>query len=190
MASILDVSLLGFFQPIFLFLIVFALVYGILEKTKMFGEGKSILHLIIAVCIAASTIVVKSVSGVLGSILPWFVLLFTVALLVFMIYGFLGVNPDRVWKLTGYTSLLLIMLAIVGGVILITFQSDLSPYNGSTSDQVSNVTITSTNGTVVKTPTSETLKTLTNPRLLGALLLLVLTALSAKLIVDKVKAAP
>jgi len=66
----------------------------------------------------------------------------------------------------------------------------LSPYNGSTSDQVSNVTITSTNGTVVKTPTSETLKTLTNPRLLGALLLLVLTALSAKLIVDKVKAAP
>jgi len=189
MASVLDVSLLGFFQPIFILLIVFALVYGILEKTEMFGKGKSILHLIIAICIALSTVVVKAVSGVLGTIFPWFVLLFTVVLFVFMIYGFLGVDSKKVFGLIGYTPLLLIMLAIVGGVLLITFQDKLSPYNPSETTTVSNVT-TVTNGTTVQTPTSETLKTLTNPRLLGALLLLGLTALSAKLIVDKVRGEP
>ena len=128
MATVLDTSLLNFFQPLFIFLIVFALVYGILEKTKMFGEGKGALHLIIAICLSLITIVVRPISNVFGSILPWFVLVFAIILFIFMIYGFFGIESKRVWGMIGYTPLLLILVLIVLIVLATTFESKLSPY--------------------------------------------------------------
>ncbi|MBT4440902.1 hypothetical protein HOC98_02235, partial [archaeon] len=47
MASVLDMSILSYFAPVFVFALVWIITYAILEKTKLFGDNQAI-HWVIA----------------------------------------------------------------------------------------------------------------------------------------------
>ncbi len=82
---------IGFFDFFLPFILFFAIIYGALEKTQVFGEGRKDINAIIALVIAliASTTswVLKGVAG----FLPWvgFIALIVVAFLMLaaMVYG-------------------------------------------------------------------------------------------------------
>jgi hypothetical protein len=81
---------LGFFQFFLPFLLFFAIIYGALQKTKVFGERKdidAIIALVIALIASTTAWVIEGLSG----FLPWvgFIALVIVCflMLVGMIYG-------------------------------------------------------------------------------------------------------
>jgi hypothetical protein len=82
----IDISGIYFFMPVFSFLFVFVLVYALLAKTKVLGEGKFV-HLLISFVIAAIFMTFSSLELYVRTIIPWFVVLLVVILLILMIAG-------------------------------------------------------------------------------------------------------
>jgi len=90
MATLLDVGILNFFQPVFTFLLVFAIVYGILIKAKPFGEEHTGLYAIIAAMLGFLVFFVPGVNEIITIVAPLFIALVIfgfLALLAMMLFG-------------------------------------------------------------------------------------------------------
>ena len=84
MASVLDMSILSYFAPVFVFALVWIITYAILEKTKLFGDNQAI-HWVIALCMAVMVVIIPGLTDVIQLITPWFIF--------FFIYYIQLVNP-------------------------------------------------------------------------------------------------
>ena len=90
MVTVLSVDLLSRFSVIFSVLLVFVVVYAVIVKTKIFGDGKEGLAGLIALCIALLVAVSKA-SDLIIFMAPWFTVLLFFLLFIFMISMFAGV---------------------------------------------------------------------------------------------------
>ncbi len=133
MATFFDIALLSNFSIIFTFLIVFAIVFAMLEFLKIFGDNKPI-HAVIALSAAMVMIFSKGAVEVINFMVPWFMILVIVA--TFGIIGyklFAGPGADLSILHQG-TSLRSWVIAIVAIIFLIalaqTFGQDIGPYLG------------------------------------------------------------
>ena len=89
MATILDLGLLQSFDVIFPVILIFALVFAILQKTKIVGDSLGI-NSIIAVAVAFMALLSENVIQVVKFIVPWFtiaIIFFLLIILVFQVFG-------------------------------------------------------------------------------------------------------
>jgi len=162
MATLLDLSILNYLSPLFTFLFILVLSYAILDKFKLLGENlapKMIASFSIAMIFMFSTRMVK----VINTATPWFILLAFFGFFLIAILMFMGVKEESISKTVSgggvVYALLIVSLLIFVIIIVGAFQDVSSPYK----DQDD------------KSRTSEGLKALVHPRLLGALFLLLMT---------------
>lgn len=66
----IDLSGIGAFVPVLGFLLVFAVVYALLAKTKVLGDNKFI-SLLVSLCVAIIFLVSSTVIEVVKNITPW-----------------------------------------------------------------------------------------------------------------------
>lgn len=85
MATFLDVGLLENFGVIFVILLVFLILFGILEYIKAFGEGKRGLHAIISLVVALLFLVSKVATAMVKMMVPWFMV---IAIFIFFVLFF------------------------------------------------------------------------------------------------------
>ena len=166
MATILDIGLLSLLSPIFVFLIVFVLIYGILLKTSLFPEDQKALKLIAAVSIAAVSVFAGAVTNLITVVTPWLVFLIFILVIFFLMFSFVGMKDTKeIWDTIGGPSLyfVLALIIIISGLAAV-FEKDVSPFG---EDQ----------GKTVK---SEVISTLTHPRMLGALFLLIVATFTIR----------
>ncbi len=177
MATVLDVGLFSFMLPFFIFVFTFIIIYALLAKTEILGKGQIVLNFVAAICISAVAVFTGSVTGVIGRVTPWVVFIVIVLLFLFGMFKFFGNMEDKeIWStIGGQTVVYIIVLIVILIALSQVFETELSPYT----DEKGNVI----QKTEVK---SEILKTLTHPRLLGALFILITSAFTVKLLVDKV----
>ena len=205
MATIFDMGGLTFFLPVFVFFFIFAIVYAVLEKTGLFGDEAKALNLIAAFSVAMISIFTGKLVDLVAIITPWiafvFIMMrmsrvFIVMLFLFAMFMFFGTKPGEgglsrgvgkhsFWNTIGEVPMLIIILVIVFMGLTTVFESDVSPYQEEVQevDEFGNV------HTVIREvepdPSSETLKALTHPRLLSAMFLLIVAAISIKFLADK-----
>ncbi len=79
----LDVTGISYFNPIFSFVLLFVIVFAILEKTRIIGESKPI-QVIVSLVLSLIFISVIEVRGYVEAIVPWFAIL--VIALFFVIF--------------------------------------------------------------------------------------------------------
>ncbi|HZX12652.1 MAG TPA: hypothetical protein VFE88_04320 [Candidatus Nanoarchaeia archaeon] len=175
MATLLDVGVLGFFLPVFVFMFLFTVLFAVLEKTKILGENR-LLNIAAAFSVAAISIFVGRLTSLIGIAVPWIVFVFVILLLIFMIFGFFDVSKEKIWDLFGETTAFIVILIILLIAIIIVFEGTVSPY------------VPGPDGTVsgVPNPRSETLRTLTHPRMLGAIFMLVVAASTVSYLSKKI----
>lgn len=109
----------GVYDVILPFLLIFAIVYGILEKTKIFGstkkgdkeEAKHNINTIVAFVIAALLIIQTSIVEILNSFLPRVALVIIVAL-IFLIL--VGMSSNTSGALKGLPLGIAAILVVVG----------------------------------------------------------------------------
>ncbi|MFH1276585.1 MAG: hypothetical protein ABIH82_05735, partial [Candidatus Woesearchaeota archaeon] len=89
MATVLDVGLLEYFGVIFPVILVFALVYAVLHKTKVIGESPAI-NAIIAVVAGLLMLLSEQALEVVNFMLPWFAVLILFLLLMIMVFKMFG----------------------------------------------------------------------------------------------------
>lgn len=91
----LDVGLFEHISFIFPFLLVWAMVFGLLSWKKVFGDNRTI-HGIIAVAISIMFIMSGNAVAILNLASPWFVILFMFIIFVLMAFKIFGVSDDHI----------------------------------------------------------------------------------------------
>ena len=99
-----------FFTNVILpFLLIFTVIFAILQKTKLF-EGKKGIDIIVALVIGLIFVGVQSVVGFTLKLLPITAALIVVLLSIYLVFGFIGVHQSKALQ---------IALGIVFGIALI-----------------------------------------------------------------------
>lgn len=143
MATFLDVGLLRYFNIIFPFLLVWALVFALLQKTKLVGSDRVGINAIIALAFAFMVSLSDSAVQIINFMIPWFtiaIIFFLLIILIFQIFGagekdiFAYVQKDKGigWIIIG------VVLIIAGASFGNVFGQDLlNQSGGETSMNVS-----------------------------------------------------
>ena len=92
MATFLDIGLFSYFSVIFSFLLVFVVVFGLLEYIKIFGSENKGWHAIIALSIAALTLMSGLALKFLTFVTPWFLMFFFVIFFIIFAVRMFGVG--------------------------------------------------------------------------------------------------
>jgi len=123
MATFLDITLLEGFQSIFIFLLIWAVVYGMLSFIQPFGkENKLGLYAFIGFFIALITLFSTPVLTVISVITPWFVAITLFVFFILIVLFTLGYTHDDVHgTLIGdnYKNMIVVWVIVISVIILL-----------------------------------------------------------------------
>lgn len=187
----LDVSLLGYFSPIFTFILIWTLVYATLQFTKMLGENK-VIHGAIAFVIGAFFLFTPEATGVVTFMAPWFTVVFVIIIFMLMAFKIFGATDDQIRAVIANWGALQWLVGIVGIIIIFAAfgnvfgQKFLGFTQGDEPMVPSNQNPTS--GSSATGDFDQNLaSTFFHPKILGTILILITAALAVKLLSSKIK---
>ena len=107
---------IGFFSYLLPFLLIFALVFGILVKVKLFKENKAV-NAIIALVVGLMAVQFDLVSNFFSNVFPIMGVALTIILILFILMG-LFLDPEHPamnWILFGVGAIIFIIVLIQSG---------------------------------------------------------------------------
>ncbi|MBW2970839.1 hypothetical protein KY320_01615, partial [Candidatus Woesearchaeota archaeon] len=184
MATIMDLGLLEHFTPVFVFIFIWAVTYGILTVTKILGDSKN-LNGIIAFCIGLFIAFSTKPRVIISGIIPWFVLMFVFFMFVLIGMRFVfgeGQGDEMMLNmLGGKTGAGWWIFAVGLTIVIVIAASELSP---AITPGASNTTTTSgTSSSNAETGPGSTdtgdwrsnvLNTMFHPKMVGTLVFLLI----------------
>ena len=120
MASPVDISFIGYFIPIFAFLLVFIVVYAVLMKTKVLGENPAV-SLFISFIMASFFIVEVQLVDFVTFTSSWFSVILIIFFLMFLLLAFMPGDKPLAFLEKGWVSWVVLGLLIVFFVLSSSF---------------------------------------------------------------------
>jgi len=178
MATVLDVGVISYFSPVFTFLLVLAISYALLAKTKMLGDNVKI-NFTIAMAIGFIVLFSGGATKLVNFITPWFVVLFILIVLLFVILTFMGIENKEIYsKLGGTTGMIIIFLLVLVIAVANVFGDMFTPY--ASEDELQQMT-------PQERTRVDTLRSMVSPRLLSAVFILIVAAVAIHQISQVIK---
>ena len=117
MATILDVTLLkAFGETIFPVVLVFALVFALLQKTKLLGASLAI-NSLIAIATAFMVLISSNLLELVNFMIPWFVVVIIFLVLMILIFQTFGAKEESIaGAITNNKSLRWILIGV--GIVI------------------------------------------------------------------------
>ncbi len=186
MATVLDLSILNQLMPIFTWIFVFLLVYGVMEVTQIFKNRG--IHAMIAFVTSLMVAISGSATKAITSMTPWFLVVIFFIFMVFLIVNFMGISSVEVVNALGGGSgsgavwwILIISFIILASGLSQTFgQQLLEQRQGGNQTTVQPGTPDGSFGGSV-------LIILTNAKVLGMILIFFIGALTVALMTSPIK---
>jgi hypothetical protein len=100
------------------FLLVFVLVFAVLQKTKVLGDGKKQIDSLIALGVGLILIAVPKARDFITNIMPWLAVGLVVILIYLLLYGFVSSDKEGL-KLEKWMKSAFAVLAIIFVVALV-----------------------------------------------------------------------
>lgn len=119
MATFLQIGLLKYFSIIFPALLIFFVVFAVLEKTKILGEGKTAVNAIVGIAIAFILILSKDIVAIINYMIPWFVIVFIFLILLLVVFKIMGATDQTIADLLANNKTVQWILVGIGVIILI-----------------------------------------------------------------------
>ena len=116
MVSLLDFGLMEFILPVFIFILVYAIIFGVLQKIKVLGDSKN-LNGWVAFALAALFAIMPGAMEFVTVIAPWFTILVILAFSFLLVFMFMGVTTEQIEKLA--TDNVVIWTVIIIGIFII-----------------------------------------------------------------------
>lgn len=117
MATFLDVGLIEYFLPFFVFIFVTVIMWALLEKVQFFSKGNPA-NLIISFTLGVLFILVPELTEVISLATPWFVVFVIFLVLLILIFLFMGVKADFIATVFGGDKP---NLVVVWSIIVVCF---------------------------------------------------------------------
>ncbi|MBT6995086.1 hypothetical protein HN865_02320 [Candidatus Woesearchaeota archaeon] len=127
MATFWDASLLQYLAPVFIFILVFAIIYGLLQKSKILG-GMQKLDFIVSLVVSLLTLISDNAANFVGSLSVWFVLI-AVAVVMMTLMMSAGIKGEITEMPIGKGILLWVAIIVLMVVISTTFGPVFNPYS-------------------------------------------------------------
>lgn len=118
MATILDLGLIQYFDPIFAVLLVFGIIYSLLQKTGAITKSIAI-NAVIAFAISFMVLLSDTLIQVINFIIPWFVIVIIFTVLLLLIFQMLGAQEADFLAALKKDNLLMWAVLGVGIVIMV-----------------------------------------------------------------------
>lgn len=123
---VVDVSGISYFAPILAFLIVFIILFALLNKTKLIGEN-AFFQIFVSFVIATVFVSAAGVREYVLTITPWFALLVVSLFFILFVIGFVGKPVEGMAKGIGiFFVIVLIIIFLVSGFVV--FSDFIVPY--------------------------------------------------------------
>jgi|SRR3989344_9696739 len=118
MATFLDtLGVLDYFAPIFSALLVFAVVFTVLQKTKILTDSK-VISSVVAIALSILVLLVPDLVELINFIAPWFVLLFIFLILLLTTYQLFGLKEENIVTYMIQDKTINWTILAIGGVIV------------------------------------------------------------------------
>jgi hypothetical protein len=191
MATFLDVGLFSHFGVIFVVLIVFLILFGLLEYIKAFGSDKKGLHALLALMVALLFLVSKIASRMVSNMVPWFMVAIIFVFFTLILVRMFGPGEGDMKKLIADPNVYPWIIVFAVLILLISlgnaFGQGLLEKGEGTVSVATNSTINrgytglepaAPGTTSVATPsfTTNLLNTLRHPKVLGMIFVLLIGA--------------
>ncbi len=178
MATILDIGMLEYFTPVFVFLFVFALLYAILDKTGLLGESKAWKSLV-SFTLAMMFVLTQDLMRLVSIMTPWFLILVIAALFIMLFFMFVGVKNETISGVFGekvvvWVVLILLLLIFIYAMTQV-YGSDIHNIygeEGAEAEEGLNLAI----GQI-----------LFHPKMLGVIFILIVAAIAIRMIASPVQ---
>ena len=174
MASILDIGLLKGFGDIFVWILVFVIIYGGLEVSNLL-KNKG-LHALLAFAITAVVVITGGGSNLVVAMVPWVVVMAAFFLFLMMLGQFVGLTPKQILSSFGgtelrgatwYLAIPLIIILVIAWTQAPREQTVVNPTTGET--------------ITIEPQQRGFITVLTNPKVLGLILILAISAMTMSL---------
>lgn len=114
MATLLDISIFKHFSSFFAFLLVWIILFAVLEKTALLGKERKGLNSLLALVIAFLVLAASNVLNLVSFVVPWFIVMIIVGLLIIFTIRTFGADEDSIIKaIKGDVYPYVIVIAIV-----------------------------------------------------------------------------
>lgn len=110
---------IGFFDFLMPFILFFAIIYGALEKTKVFGEGRRDINSVIALVIALVATTTAMVTKALAGFLPWVGFIAIVVVSFLMVVALMIGDVSELAKIKYFKEGVVVVVAIIMLVIVV-----------------------------------------------------------------------
>ena len=172
MATFLDVGLVENFSIIFYLIFIFVLLYAILTITKILGENKN-LNAMLALALALILGLSGPTRDLISFVTPTFFVFIFFAFFAVLIYKFLGASDDDVKSIMGTKTGTRGFILVIVGIIILSSLGKVFFTGPITSDVNETAVNASSVGTIGQ---SALTATLTHPKVLGLILILIIGA--------------
>jgi len=172
MATLLDLGLLRYFNVIFSFILVWALVFALLQKTKALGD-KAGLNVLVAVAVAFLVSLSSNVVNVINFMIPWFTVAIIFFILLLLIFQLFGASEKDIF---GYVSRDRTVGWVIVGVFLVILGASFANVYGQKLTQAAFESGTAINATAAGSVATSSFQqniyaTLFHPKVLGMIVL-------------------
>jgi peptidoglycan/LPS O-acetylase OafA/YrhL len=118
-----------FVEGILPFLLVFVLVFAILQKTKILGEGKTQIDALIALAIGLISVAVPTTRDFIVNMMPWLAFALVVLLVFLLVYGFVATanDPSKGLNIPDWVKTTVLILGIIMVVVLAIYVTGFWP---------------------------------------------------------------
>ena len=125
MATVLDIGLVQSFDVLYPVIFVFAILFAILQKTRILGENLT-MNAIISVAVSLMVLLSRTAIDIINFMVPWFIIAMIFFILVILIFQVFGASDSDIvgymkgdkgvgWTIIGVAAL--IFVAALGNVI-------------------------------------------------------------------------
>ncbi len=114
--------------PLFTFLVVFVLIFAVLNKTKVIENA--FMQLLIAFLLSTIFVTAAGARAYVEAVTPWFAVLLVCLFFIMAVMGFVGKDVDFMKKGIGGVFIAILIIAFVISGILV-FSTGLQPYLGA-----------------------------------------------------------
>jgi len=181
MATLLDIGLVEYFNVIFPFLFIVAVVYALLHKTEVIGKSITF-NAVVSVVIAFAVIISENAVKLINFIIPWFAVVVVFLVLLLLVFQTMGLKeeklPDVVKDKTVYWTLIgVAIVIIIAGFANVFGQSALEAQ-----ESIGENTITTPEGTTTPVFEQNIYAILFHPKILGMMVLFAIAIFAVALL--------
>lgn len=172
----LDISLLTLLTPVITFLLIWAIVFAILEKSKLL-KGSTQLHAFIGFAIALLFSFTPKAVTFIQTITPWIVVLFVVVILILVLFLATGWTEHSFQEAMGEPVIRWVLIIIILIILVASLTKVFAPVSPVATGESS-----IENGEDSSAVGEEIRQALFSPKILGAVFLLVIIAFAIRFI--------